>query len=126
MLRYSAYIYILHNIAIKYILLSLACAFKKVILQSSNSIRFTSTLRFAYIVFMTLCRHKGMKIGNNSEHNAFPDIFFLFVNFSVLLFCIISRHFTAERINEKKQSYTIRGKLRHLRIKTAWVAAFPL
>lgn len=67
-----------------------------------------------------------MKIGNNSEDNAFPDFFFLFVNFSVLLFCIISRHFTAERINEKKQSYTIRGKLTHLRIKTAWVAAFPL
>lgn len=39
-------IYVLCTIAVKNILLCLACAFKKVILQSSNSIYFTLPVAF--------------------------------------------------------------------------------
>lgn len=64
-------------------------------------------LHFAYAVIMTFFGCKGMTIGNNSEDNAFPD-FFLFIYYcTTLVLCIINMHFTAERANEKNQSYAI-------------------
>lgn len=56
-------------------------------------------LHFAYAVFMTFCGCKGMKIGSNSEDNAFPDYFFFFLLIyfhTALVFSMISMCFTAE------------------------------
>lgn len=49
-----------------------------------------------------------MKIGNNSEDNAFPDFLLIYLR-TTLVFCIINMHFTGKSINEKNQRYTLRG-----------------
>lgn len=74
-------IYVLCNVAIKNILLSWACAFKMVILQSSNSIEFTLPVAFQISsIYDALCGCEGMKIGNNSEDNAFPDFLLIYLH----------------------------------------------
>lgn len=64
-------------------------------------------LHFAYAVFMTFCGCKGMKIGSNSEDNAFPDYFFFFVNLFPHSF-----------------SFQYDKHVFYCRIKIAWVAGF--
>lgn len=96
----------LHNKALKCIPLSLVCTFKKVIISLQIAFSLLQQLDFARAVFMTFCECKGMKIGSNSEKSSFPDFF---VTLSPhLIFCIINRHFTAERIKDKIKSCTIR------------------